>query len=145
MRARLSIDYIWNNIYSGDYQSMVDDYSNPCNECDSGHSLRPPIEQWGSKAFQTMKMHDPAYKAWISKSSYNFDEFINYTKEHGQIGDITIFNRGPHLTLDNGHHRLYIAWLLKETYVRVIIVGNRNVIPENAFEPNSINSDYLYV
>lgn len=145
MRARLSIDYIWNNIYSGDYHWLVRDLDNLCGQCNSEHSLKSPAEQWGSKTFQTIKMHDPNYEAWISQSRYNFDEFIAYTKNNGQVGDITIFNQSPHLTLDNGHHRLYIAWLLKETYVRVIIVGNRNVIPESAFEPNSINSDYLYI
>lgn len=145
MRGRLSVNWIWQNVYSADYHWLVKDFTNLCYKCEYEHSLLEPALQWRSPAFQAIKMDDPKYTAKINNVRYSFNEFVDYTKENGQVGEITLSNLGEHVTLDNGHHRLYIAWLLNEDYVRVIIVGNHNTIPEEAFEPNSINSDYLYI
>lgn len=144
MRGRLSIEWIWHNIYPADFNWYVQE-GMVCQACDTKHSMLIPRLQWGNSLFQTWKMDEPTYRAKIKGFEYTFDEFIEYTKENGQLGDVFLMNKGPHITLDNGHHRYYIAWLLGEKYVRVNMAGNRNVIPVEAFEPNSINSEYLYL
>lgn len=144
MRGRLSIRWIWHNVYPADFHWYIKDGAE-CRACNTKHRMLIPRLQWSNSLFQGMKMDDHSYRAKIEGQEYTFDEFITYTRINGQLGDVFLMNKGPHITLDNGHHRYYIAWLLGEEYVRVNIAGMSNVIPEAAFEPNSINSEYLYI
>lgn len=94
----LSIDFIINNVYPGDYSAYVEWDENDCMPCLGFHQIGSPAQQWNDDVLADPKRED------------NKKNKLQQSILHKGIKRaIRISAYGQHLIVINGHHRIYAA------------------------------------